>query len=170
MLTQNQIDQIRKICGKDWEFNVYPDDDSVTADLKYLGIDYDSTQEFSPEDTADLHAFAEAVEDIYENFDPEEETYLWLGPDGHGTNGAPRSMRVILEQMDDLDDAWKNLASKLTALDEGHPCDQDCDDPEDDFEALRGRMLFGLPHKTAVVDGRVVDYGVDLFATELDGK
>ena len=170
MLTHNQIDQIRKICGKDWEFNVYPDDECVTADLKYLVIDYDTTQEFSSEDVADLHAFAEAVEEIYENFDPEEETYLWLGPDGHGTNGAPRSMRVILEQMDDLDDAWKNLASKLTALAEGQPCDQDCDDCEDDFEALRGRMLFGLPHKTAVVDGRVVDYGVDLFAPELDGK
>ena len=67
MLTHNQIDQIRKICGKDWEFNVYPDDECVTADLKYLVIDYDTTQEFSSEDVADLHAFAEAVEEIYEN-------------------------------------------------------------------------------------------------------
>ena len=64
----------------------------------------------------------------------------------------------------------EKLASKLTALAYGRTCDQDCDDPEDDFEALRGRMLFGLPHKTAVVDGRVVDYGVDLSAIELDGK
>lgn len=170
MLTQNQIDQIRKICGKDWEFNVYPDDDSVTADLKYLGIDYDSTQEFSPEDTADLHTFAEAVENFYENFDPDYETHLWLGPDGHGKNDAPYSMRVILDEMEELDDAWKKLAAKLTALAEGQPCDHDSDDHEDDFEALRGRMLFGLPHKTAVVDGRVVDYGVDLSAIELDGK
>lgn len=121
MLTQNQIDRIRKICGKDWEFNVYPDDDSVTADLKYLGIDYDSTQEFSPEETANLHAFIGAVENIYENFDSEEEAYLWLGPDGHGKNGAPHSMRVILEEMYELEGAWGNLASKLTAFAQGRP-------------------------------------------------
>lgn len=115
-------------------------------------------------------AFAEAVENFYENFDPDYETHLWLGPDGHGKNDAPYSMRVILDEMEELDDAWKKLAAKLTALAEGQPCDHDSDDHEDDFEALRGRMLFGLPHKTAVVDGRVVDYGVDLSAIELDGK
>ena len=118
MLNQHQIDQIQEICGNDWEFNVYPDADSVTADLKYLRIDYDSTQEFSLEETADLHAFAEAVKDVYENFDPDEETNLWLGPDGHGKNGAPYSMRDVLDTMEQLESAWGDLALKLIALDE----------------------------------------------------
>lgn len=36
-----------------------------------------------------------------EDFDPDEEAYMWLGPDGHGMNGAPYHMADVLEDMVD---------------------------------------------------------------------
>ena len=35
-----------------------------------------------------------------DGFDPDSEAYLWLGPDGHGKNGAPYSMKDIVEDME----------------------------------------------------------------------
>lgn len=40
------------------------------------------------------------METYYENFDVDEETYLWLGNDGHGKNGAPYRMKDVLTDME----------------------------------------------------------------------
>lgn len=49
-----------------------------------------------------------------EDFDPDQEAYLWLGSDGHGINGSPHYMADVLEDMVDakqmiydLSDAFK---------------------------------------------------------------
>lgn len=55
----------------------------------------------------------EQIHAIYENYDPDEETYLWLGPDGHGRNGAPYSLRAVLEDMESVDEALKKLCDLI---------------------------------------------------------
>ena len=53
------------------------------------------------------------MEDNYEGFDVDEETYLWLGNDGHGKNGAPYRMRDVLE---DMEVAGKMIEQLLNAV------------------------------------------------------
>lgn len=50
------------------------------------------------------------------DFDPVEEALKWVGPDGHGANGAPHDLRDIVMDMQDcrtmmqeLADAWGRL-------------------------------------------------------------
>lgn len=43
----------------------------------------------------------DALWNYAEDFDPDEEAYKWLGPDGHGMNGAPYHMADVLEDMVD---------------------------------------------------------------------
>lgn len=38
--------------------------------------------------------------DYYQNYDPDYEAYLWIGPDGHGKNGAPYHIADIVEDME----------------------------------------------------------------------
>ena len=41
------------------------------------------------EDVRDFDDLCKKVQESYEGFDPDYETFLWIGPNGHGTNGAP---------------------------------------------------------------------------------
>lgn len=57
------------------------------------------------------------MENYYDDFDVDEETYLWLDNRGHGKNGAPYRMRDVLEDMEaaekmveDLLDAIREIA------------------------------------------------------------
>lgn len=43
------------------------------------------------------------------SFDPDEEATKWLGPDGHGRNGAPDKLRDIIADMDDCRDMMYGL-------------------------------------------------------------
>lgn len=38
--------------------------------------------------------------EYYQNYDPDYEAYLWIGPDGHGKNGAPYHIADIVEDME----------------------------------------------------------------------
>ena len=65
----------------------------------------------------DLDSLIKEMEDYYESFDVDEETYLWLDGRGHGKNGAPYRMRDVLEDMEaaekmveDLLDAIREIA------------------------------------------------------------
>ena len=55
--------------------------------------------------------FVEELGEYIDGYDVDEETYLWLGPDGHGKNGAPYHIKDILE-----DKEW--CLSKMETLDE----------------------------------------------------
>lgn len=54
-----------------------------------------------------------ALKEIYENYDVDEETSLWIGDDGHGKNGAPYHIKDIVKDMEaveaDLESCAKNL-------------------------------------------------------------
>lgn len=81
----------------------------------FFGLYY---KEIWPEECLELsvNSFEELAEEIgkyYENFDPEYETYLWLGPDGHGQCGAPYSMRDLLAHFDEWDEKLHSLSRKF---------------------------------------------------------
>lgn len=49
----------------------------------------------------------------YEAFDPDEEAMLWIGPDGHGKNGAPYRIADIVKDMEDAEDMYGDLVVAL---------------------------------------------------------
>lgn len=48
---------------------------------------------------ANMQSLVKELHDYWEDFDVDEETYLWIGEDGHGKNGAPYHIKDILEDM-----------------------------------------------------------------------
>lgn len=55
----------------------------------------------------------DAVNIIYENYDVDYETYIWLGKDGHGANGAPYHIKDILDDKQLVEDSLYELKYKL---------------------------------------------------------
>lgn len=47
--------------------------------------------------------------EYWQNYDPDEETSLWIGPDGHGKNGAPYHINEILEDMKEAEKMIEEL-------------------------------------------------------------
>ena len=47
--------------------------------------------------------------EYWRGFDPDEQAMLWVGPDGHGKNGAPYSLKDILEDMYEADRLLEEL-------------------------------------------------------------
>ena len=47
-----------------------------------------------------LGLLIENIFEYYQNYDPDYEAYLWIGPDGHGKNGAPYHIADIVEDME----------------------------------------------------------------------
>ena len=57
---------------------------------------------------------AKALDELYENYDPDEETMLWIGPDGHGKNGAPHHMSDVLNDMKAVEKDLENARDDMT--------------------------------------------------------
>lgn len=56
------------------------------------------------------------IEDLrnrYVGFDPDEEASLWIGPDGHGLNGAPYHIKDIVEDMEKAEEMLGDLHSAM---------------------------------------------------------
>ena len=49
---------------------------------------------------ANINSLIEDIDNYYEGFDVDSETYIWLDQFGHGRNGAPYRMRAVLEDME----------------------------------------------------------------------
>lgn len=60
-----------------------------------------------------LDSLVANMEEYYEGFDVDSETYLWLDDDGHGKNGAPYRMKDVLA---DMEAAEKYIESLLDAI------------------------------------------------------
>lgn len=57
----------------------------------------------------DIYTLIEEVGDYYEGYDPDEEAMLWVGPDGHGKNGAPYRLTDVVKDMEQCEQMIKNL-------------------------------------------------------------
>lgn len=49
------------------------------------------------------NSLIEHLEDYYEDFDVDYETYIWLDQWGHGKNGAPYRLRAVLEDSEAIE-------------------------------------------------------------------
>lgn len=56
---------------------------------------------------------AKAFDELYQNYDPEEETMLWVGPDGHGKNGAPYHLSDVLKDMESVEKDLESAKNKI---------------------------------------------------------
>ncbi len=52
---------------------------------------------------ANINSLIENIDNYYENFDVDYETYIWLDPWGHGKNGAPYRLRAVLEDTEAIE-------------------------------------------------------------------
>lgn len=55
----------------------------------------------------------DAFKQLYDNYDADYETSLWIGEDGHGKNGAPYHIETILKQMQQIEDDLNNSLLKM---------------------------------------------------------
>lgn len=58
----------------------------------------------------------EEVKRYYESFDVDEEAYLWIGPDGHGQNGAPYHIKDIVSDMEAAEEMVYQLYEALNEI------------------------------------------------------
>lgn len=66
---------------------------------------------------ADPETLIKSVREYYENYDPDEEAYLWIGDDGHGKNGAPYHISDIVADMEDAESMVGTLLEAFEGLD-----------------------------------------------------
>lgn len=62
---------------------------------------------------ANINSLIENIDNYYESFDVDYETYIWLDQWGHGKNGAPYRLRSVLE---DAEATEKMIEELLVAI------------------------------------------------------
>ena len=115
MNQQEFIDRIIEI-AEGQGFSV--DTEIKDNDVRFTFSQYtDFGQDFSFEATMkdyDIYTLIGEVEDYYEGYDPDEEAMLWVGPDGHGKNGAPYRLTDVVKDMEQCEQMIKNLSDALS--------------------------------------------------------
>lgn len=109
---------VERICDEnEWNSNAYDGmRDDIDFELEsYTSRGQDLIVSISVNDNATYEDFVKELEDYYEDYDPDEEASKWIGPDGHGANGAPYRITDIVHDMEearemigDLLKAFKN--------------------------------------------------------------
>lgn len=115
MNQQEFIDRIIEIA----ESQGFSVDTEITDDeVRFTFSQYtDFGQDFFFEATMkdyDIYTLIGEVEDYYEGYDPDEEAVLWVGPDGHGKNGAPYRLTDVVKDMEQCEQMIKNLSDALS--------------------------------------------------------
>lgn len=63
-----------------------------------------------------LNDLPDEIYECYMSYDPDEETFLWIGKDGHGKNGAPYYISDILKDMQEVDSKLQILSDTIYEL------------------------------------------------------
>lgn len=77
------------------------------------GRDFSFTAEMK---CANINSLIEDIENYYENYDVDYETYIWLDQFGHGKNGAPYRMRAVLEDVEATERMVGELLDAITSM------------------------------------------------------
>lgn len=114
MKHQELIDKITAIAeGKGWNVNTEENNNVVEFTFSQytdFGQDFSFTAEMR---NGDIDTLIEDVDRFYEAYDPDEEASLWIGPDGHGANGAPYRISDIVKDMEEAEAMVKELLDTL---------------------------------------------------------
>lgn len=118
-MIQQKITEIAEILG--WSVDLSePQNGKIDVNFaKYTSYGQDFNFSVELEDD-DMEAFIDNIHEYYENFDVDEEAYIWIGSDGHGKNGAPYHIADIVKDMEeaevmmaDLYEAFRQYYSQL---------------------------------------------------------
>ncbi|MDO4937730.1 MAG: hypothetical protein Q4E62_07430 [Sutterellaceae bacterium] len=131
--TFKAVETVADACG--WEVSPDNDDDGQFK-LTFSFTEGDNSFDFKVET---LDQLVDAVKDCYDNYDPSYEAYLWLDQWGHGRNGAPDSMRGVLEEAEEVQSGLEDLWIYLTQLQSGSFQLKDAPDgfTKDDLSEIR---------------------------------
>lgn len=118
-MIQQKITEIAEILGWNVDFSEPQNGKTDVNFAKYTSYGQDFNFSVELEDD-DMEAFIDNIHEYYENFDVDEEAYIWIGSDGHGKNGAPYHIADIVKDMEeaeamiaDLYEAFKQYHSQL---------------------------------------------------------
>lgn len=104
MKHQKLIDRITDIAEEDgWSVHIDEHEDREDVIEFTFGKYTDYGQDFSfsvDMRDGDIDTLIESIDAYHECYDPDEEAMLWLGPDGHGKNGAPYRMTDVVKDME----------------------------------------------------------------------
>ncbi|MDE5726768.1 MAG: hypothetical protein K2H94_01410 [Duncaniella sp.] len=65
---------------------------------------------------ANINSLIEDIDNYYECFDVDSETYVWLDQFGHGKRGAPYRMRAVLEDMEATEKMIEELLDAIKEM------------------------------------------------------
>lgn len=118
-MIQQKITEIAEILGWSADFSEPQNGKTDVNFAKYTSYGQDFNFSVELEDD-DMEAFIDNIHEYYENFDVDEEAYIWIGSDGHGKNGAPYHIADIVKDMEeaevmmaDLYEAFRQYYSQL---------------------------------------------------------
>lgn len=118
-MIQQKITEIAEILGWSVDFSESQNGKTDVNFAKYTSYGQDFNFSVELEDH-DMEAFIDNIHEYYENFDVDEEAYIWIGSDGHGKNGAPYHIADIVKDMEeaevmmaDLYEAFRQYYSQL---------------------------------------------------------
>lgn len=114
MTHQEFIDRIIEI-AESQGFSVNYETTGSTVEFTFSQYT-DFGQDFSFEATMkeyNIYTLIEEVNDYYEGYDPDEQAMLWVGPDGHGKNGASYRLTDVVKDMEQCEQMVNNLLNAL---------------------------------------------------------
>ena len=116
MSKNNTIDKITECAeSKGWNVGLDTQQEKGIYDnelSKYNPAGQDISFSATMKDNS-LDSLVADMEEYYEGFEVDSETYLWLDDNGHGKNGAPYRMKDVLA---DMEAAKKYIESLLDAI------------------------------------------------------
>ena len=111
-MIQQKITEIAEILGWSVDFSKPQNGKTDVNFAKYTSYGQDFNFSVELEDD-DMEAFIDNIHEYYENFDVDEEAYIWIGSDGHGKNGAPYHIADIVKDMEEAEVMMADLYEAL---------------------------------------------------------
>lgn len=107
--TKQKIEEIAEGLGWNVSWNVQGSEKYATfAQYSPAGEDFSFDVWYE-----NLNEIGSCVRNYWENYDPAEEAMAWLGPDGHGQNGAPYEMEDLLNDKKEIESMLESLGDAL---------------------------------------------------------
>lgn len=111
-MTREQIKEISN--DKGWSVHFSEQGDDIVVEFEtYTSFGQDF---IVPIVVKSLDDVQEELQNYYDAFDVDEQTSLWIGPDGHGKNGAPYHISDIVKDMEEAEVMIEDLAIALAQV------------------------------------------------------